>query len=163
MLLTHFIWQTVLKPLSGTNAKNGAITPSLTPTIHTIHARCYKASECGEGGGGGGTNRQGNKCVCGWGGAGGGEGVGGNRTMRIQGDGHQHNHLRRLACLLACYNGPAFTRLSLCRGSLGVVLGDLVDVAAWGIVPCVSKIDTLGGGAWGGVGGGVVLLVTTAD
>jgi hypothetical protein len=25
-----------------------------------------------------------------------------------------------------------------------VVLGDLVDVAAWGIVPCVSKIDTLG-------------------
>jgi hypothetical protein len=48
MLLTHFIWQTVLKPLSGTNAKNGAITPSLTPTIHTIHARCYKASECGD-------------------------------------------------------------------------------------------------------------------
>jgi hypothetical protein len=53
MLLTRFIWQTVLKPLSGTNAKNGAITPSLTPTIHTIHARCYKASECGEGWGGG--------------------------------------------------------------------------------------------------------------
>jgi len=26
MLLTHFIWQTGLKPLSGTNAKNGAIT-----------------------------------------------------------------------------------------------------------------------------------------
>jgi hypothetical protein len=25
-----------------------------------------------------------------------------------------------------------------------VVLGDLVDVAAWGNVPCVSKIDTLG-------------------
>jgi hypothetical protein len=23
-------------------------------------------------------------------------------------------------------------------------LGDLVDVDAWGIVPCVSKIDTLG-------------------
>ena len=45
MLLTHFIWQTDLKPLSGTNAKNGAITPSLTPTIHIIHARCYKASE----------------------------------------------------------------------------------------------------------------------
>ncbi len=115
MLLTHFIWQTVLKPLSGTNATR----------------------------------------------------VGGNRTMRIQGDGHQHNHLRRLACLLACYNGPAFTRLSLCRGSLGVVLGDLVDVAAWGIVPCVSKIDTLGEGggrgAWGGWGGGVVLLVTTPD
>jgi hypothetical protein len=45
MLLTHFIWQTDLKPLSGTNAKNGAITPSLTPTMHIIHARCYKASE----------------------------------------------------------------------------------------------------------------------
>ncbi len=45
MLLTHFIWQTDLKPLSGTNAKNGAITPSLTPTMHRIHARCYKASE----------------------------------------------------------------------------------------------------------------------
>ncbi len=53
--------------------------------------------------------------------------------MRIQGDGHQHNHLRRLACLFACYDGPAFTRLSLCRSSLGVVLGDLVDVA------CVSN------------------------
>ncbi len=26
------------------------------------------------------------------------------------------------------------------RSSLGVVLGDLVDVAAWGIVPCVCKI-----------------------
>ena len=45
MLMTHFIWQTVLKPLSGTNAKNGAITPSLTPTMHIIHAGCYKASE----------------------------------------------------------------------------------------------------------------------
>ena len=45
MLLTHFIWQTDLKPLSGTNAKNGAITPSLTPTMHTSHARCDKASE----------------------------------------------------------------------------------------------------------------------
>ena len=45
MLLTHFIWQTNLKPLSGTNAKNGAITPSLTPTMHIIHAGCYKASE----------------------------------------------------------------------------------------------------------------------
>jgi hypothetical protein len=45
MLLTHFIWQTDLKPLSGTNVKNGAITPSLTPTMHIIHARCYKASE----------------------------------------------------------------------------------------------------------------------
>ena len=45
MLLTHFIWQTDLKQLSGTNAKNGVITPSLTPTMHIIHARCYKASE----------------------------------------------------------------------------------------------------------------------
>ena len=45
MLLTHFIWQTDLKPLSGMNAKNGAIPPSLTPTMHIIHARCYKASE----------------------------------------------------------------------------------------------------------------------
>ena len=45
MLLTHFIWQTDLKPLSGTNAKNGAIPLSLTPTIHTSHARCDKASE----------------------------------------------------------------------------------------------------------------------
>jgi len=45
MLLTHFIWQTDLKPLSGTNGKNGAITPSLTPTMHKIHAMCYKASE----------------------------------------------------------------------------------------------------------------------
>ena len=43
--MTHFIWQTDLKPLSGTNAKNGAIPPSLTPTMHIIHARCYKASE----------------------------------------------------------------------------------------------------------------------
>jgi hypothetical protein len=42
MLLTHFIWQTVLKPLSGTNAKNGAITPSLTPTMQ---ARCYNAGK----------------------------------------------------------------------------------------------------------------------
>jgi hypothetical protein len=42
MLLTHFIWQTVLKPLSGTNAKNGAITPSLTPTMQ---ARCYDAGK----------------------------------------------------------------------------------------------------------------------
>ncbi len=52
------------------------------------------------------------------------------------------------------YDGPAFTRLSLCRSSLGVVLGDLVDVATWGIVPCVSKIDTLGGGGEGCGGGG---------
>ena len=42
MLLTHFIWQTVLKPLSGTNAKNGAITPSLT---RTMQARCYNAGK----------------------------------------------------------------------------------------------------------------------
>ena len=26
----------------------------------------------------------------------------------------------------------------------GVVFGDRVDVVAWGIVPCVSKVDTLG-------------------
>ena len=45
MLLTHFIWQTDLKQLSGPNAKNGAITPSLTPTMHIMHTRCYKASE----------------------------------------------------------------------------------------------------------------------
>ena len=31
--------------LSGTNAKNGAITPSLISTMHIIHARCYRASE----------------------------------------------------------------------------------------------------------------------
>jgi len=37
MLQTHFSWQTDLKPLSVTNAKNGAIPLSLTPTIHTIH------------------------------------------------------------------------------------------------------------------------------
>jgi len=43
--IDHVIWQTDLKPLSGTNAKNGAITPSLILTIHTIHAICYKASE----------------------------------------------------------------------------------------------------------------------
>jgi hypothetical protein len=42
MLLTHFIWQTVLKQLSGTNAKNGAITPSLTPTMQV---RCYNAGK----------------------------------------------------------------------------------------------------------------------
>ena len=29
MLLTHFIWQTDLKPLSGTNAKNGVQTVGL--------------------------------------------------------------------------------------------------------------------------------------
>jgi hypothetical protein len=40
MLMTHFIWQTGLKPLSGTDAKNGAITPSLTPTMQ---AGCYNA------------------------------------------------------------------------------------------------------------------------
>jgi len=44
MLLTHVIWQTDLKPLSVTNAKNGALSLSLTPTIHAIHARCDKAS-----------------------------------------------------------------------------------------------------------------------
>ena len=29
------------------------------------------------------------------------------------------------------------------RSSSGAVIGDLVDAAAWGIVPCVSKIYTL--------------------
>jgi hypothetical protein len=33
MLMTHFICQTVLKQSSVTNGKNGAITPSLTPTM----------------------------------------------------------------------------------------------------------------------------------
>jgi hypothetical protein len=42
MLMTHFIWQTVLKPLSVTDTKNGAITPSLTPTMQ---ARCYNAGK----------------------------------------------------------------------------------------------------------------------
>ena len=45
MLLTHFIWQTDLKPLSGTNAKNGALTLSLILTMHISHARCDEASE----------------------------------------------------------------------------------------------------------------------
>ena len=45
MLQTHVIWQTELKPLSGTNAKNGAITPSLILTVHTSHTRCDKVSE----------------------------------------------------------------------------------------------------------------------
>ena len=45
MLLTHFSWQTDLKPLSGTNAKNGAITISLILTMHISHARCDEASE----------------------------------------------------------------------------------------------------------------------
>ena len=45
MLLTHFIWQTDLKPLSVTNAKNGAIPLSRIPRIQTSHARCDKASE----------------------------------------------------------------------------------------------------------------------
>ena len=47
MLMTHFIWQTVLKPLSGMNAKNGAITPSLTVftpstplAVGVLHVRC---------------------------------------------------------------------------------------------------------------------------
>jgi len=80
MLQTHVIWQTELKPLSGTNAKNGAITPSLILTIHTIHAICYKASE--------------------W--------VGGSLRCR--------------------------------RGLLGILWMSL----RVGIVPCVSKFDTLG-------------------
>jgi hypothetical protein len=46
MLLTHFIWQTVLKPLSGMNAKNGAITPSLTPTMQARVT--MQVSGCGQ-------------------------------------------------------------------------------------------------------------------
>ena len=34
-----------MKPLSGTNAKNGAITLSLILTMHISHARCDEASE----------------------------------------------------------------------------------------------------------------------
>ena len=37
MLMTRFIWQTVLKPLSVTDAKNGANTPSLIPTMEAGH------------------------------------------------------------------------------------------------------------------------------
>jgi hypothetical protein len=92
MLMTHFIWQTVLRPLSVTNAKNAALTPSLTPTMQ---ARCYNAGK--------------------W--------------------------------VRATWRG--ITNSSKHLGALLVVLGDLVDVAAWGIVPCVSKIDTLGGGGRG--------------
>ena len=68
MLLTHFIWQTDLKPLSGTNAKNGAIPLSLTRTIHTSHAMCDKASEWV---GASYAAMQAWQCVCG----GGGEGI----------------------------------------------------------------------------------------
>jgi len=32
-----------------------------------------------------------------------------------------------------------------CWNSPGAVLGDLVDASAWGIIVCISKIDTLGG------------------
>ena len=42
MLMTHFIWQTVLKPLSVTDAKNGAITPSLIPTMEAGHYSVFK-------------------------------------------------------------------------------------------------------------------------
>ena len=41
-------------------------------------------------------------------------------------------------------DGPGFPFSPLQCGVLGVVLGDLVGVATFGIVPCVSKIDTLG-------------------
>jgi len=52
MLMIHFIWQTVLKPLSGTDAKNGAITPSLTRILRsdpggrpaTVHSVCAQLS-----------------------------------------------------------------------------------------------------------------------
>jgi hypothetical protein len=85
MLMTRFIWQTVLKPLSVTDAKNGANTPSLIPTMEAGH---YSIQ------------------------------VGAVNMER--------------------YN--QFIEAS--RSSLGVVLGDLVDVGTWGV------------GGWGGVGGG---------
>ena len=81
MLMTRFIWQTVLKPLSVTDAKNGANTPSLIPTMEAGH---YSIQ------------------------------VGAVNMER--------------------YN--QFIEVS--RSSLGVVLGDVVDVAAWGIVPCLN-------------------------
>ena len=52
--------------------------------------------------------------------------------------------------MCVCVGGGGFV--------LGVVLGDVVDVAAWGIVPCVSKIYTLGDG-----GGGFVLWVCLVE
>ncbi len=51
MLMTHFIGQTDLKPSSVKNGQNGAITPSLTPTMQ---ARCYNAGKWAVGDGGGG-------------------------------------------------------------------------------------------------------------
>ena len=51
MLMTHFICQTVLKQSSVTNGKNGAITPSLTPTMQ---ARCDNAGKWVRWGMGGG-------------------------------------------------------------------------------------------------------------
>ena len=44
----------------------------------------------------------------------------------------------------ACSGCVVFFGISTYLSSWLVVLGDLVDVAAWGNVPCVSKIDTLG-------------------
>ena len=76
MLMTRFIWQTVLKPLSVTDAKNGANTPSLIPTMEAGH---YSIQ------------------------------VGAVNMER--------------------YN--QFIEAS--RSSLGVVLGDLVDVGTWGV------------------------------
>ena len=60
VIISLWMFSLLIITTHGKKAKNGAITPSLTPTMHTIHARCYKASECGDGWGG--TNRQGNKC-----------------------------------------------------------------------------------------------------
>ena len=91
----HVIWQTELKPLLVTNAKNGAIPLSLMLTIQTIHAICYKASE--------------------W--------VGGSLRCR-----------RGLLGIL--WMSPFG-----CRRSILVILWMSLRV---GIVPCVSKIDTLG-------------------
>ena len=121
MLLTHFIWQTVLKPLSGTNAKNGAITPSLTPTIHTIQYMqgvTKQVSVVRDGGGG--TNRQGNKCVCGWGGVGLG-GRGGEIVPCVSKETVISIiiYVDLLACLLAMMVPPL--RAFLCVGALLVL------------------------------------------
>ena len=87
MLLTHFIWQTVLKPLSVYEYQERSNHP---------FSHSYNAGKVLQG-------RQ----------------VGAGNMER--------------------YN--QFIEAS--RSSLGVVLGDLVDVAAWGIVPSVYKICEL--------------------
>ena len=111
MLMTRFIWQTVLKPLSVTDAKNGAITPSLTPTMH---ARCDNA---------------GRWVWATW------RGI--------------TNSSKHLGTLLVLYLGILWMSqfIESSRSSLGVVLGDLVDVGTWGV------------GGWGG-GGKCCVFVT---